>query len=160
MAIERTFVIIKPDGIQRQIVGKIIQRFEDVGLKIVGMKMIWMDKEFSRNHYKAHVDKAFYNGLEAFMTEGPVVAFVLQGLHAVDLIRKMVGPTEPHKALPGTIRGDFSHHSYTYTDAKGIAIKNVIHASGNEEEAKQEIALWFKNNEIHDYNTVHEKHVF
>ncbi|MFT4344122.1 MAG: nucleoside-diphosphate kinase [Candidatus Woesearchaeota archaeon] len=160
MAIERTFVIIKPDGVQRQIVGKILQRFEDVGLKIVGMKMVWMDKEFSRKHYEAHVEKPFYNGLEAFMTEGPVVAFVLQGLHAVELVRKMVGPTEPHKAQPGTIRGDFSHHSYLYTDTKGIAIKNVIHASGNKEEADKEIALWFTNKEVHDYNTVHEKHTF
>ena len=160
MAMERTFVIIKPDGVQRQIVGKIIERFENVGLKIIGMKMKWIDNEFSKRHYSAHIDKPFYKGLELFMTEGPVIAFVLQGVHAVELVRKMVGSTEPHKAGPGTIRGDFSHHSYTYADTKGMAIKNVIHASGNKEEAEQEIKLWFSDLELHDYATVHEKHVF
>ncbi len=160
MSMERTLVLVKPDGVQRGLVGRVIQRFEEVGLKIVGMKMQWVDAEFARQHYKAHVEKPFYPGLEAMITEGPVVAFVLEGLHAVELVRKMVGSTEPKSANPGTIRGDFAHHSYSYTDAKGKSIKNLIHASGNIEEAEQEVAMWFSEKELHTYETVHEKHVF
>jgi nucleoside-diphosphate kinase len=94
------------------------------------------------------------------ITEGPVIAMVLEGLHAVTLVRKLVGGTEPKSAQPGTIRGDFAHHSYEYTDKKGKAIKNLIHASGNAEEANAEVALWFDKKELHDYKTVHESHVF
>jgi|SRR3989344_3689149 len=158
--IERTFVAVKPDGVQRQLVGEILQRFERVGLKIVGMKMKLVDKEFSKKHYSAHVNKPFYKGLEDFIVSGPVIAFVLEGINAVELVRKIVGPTEPKSAAPGTIRGDYSHHSYSYTDKKGISIKNIIHASGNLEEAKQEINLWFKPEELHSYKTVHEVHTF
>ena len=157
---ERSLVLVKPDGVQRGLIGRIIQRFEDVGLKIVGVKMVWVDKEFSKKHYSAHVDKAFYPGLEAMITEGPVLAMVIEGIHCVELIRKMVGATEPKSANPGTIRGDFAQHSYAYADNKGIAIKNLIHASGNSEEAKSEIKLWFNDNELYTYKTVHEKHVF
>ena len=157
---ERTLVLIKPDGVQRGLMGEIVTRFEKVGLKIVGMKMQWVDKLFARKHYAAHVEKKFYPGLEAMITEGPVLAMVLEGLHAVELIRKMVGATEPKSAPPGTIRGDYSHHSYAYTDAQGKSIKNLVHASGNLEEAKQEIALWFKEEELHTYKTVNEMHVF
>ena len=157
---ERTLILLKPDAVQRQIVGQVIARFENAGLKLVGMKMVWMDKTFSKKHYAAHIEKTFYVGLENFMTEGPVVALVIQGLHAVSLVRKLVGSTEPHKAPPGTIRGDYCHHSYEYTDKKGIAIRNVVHASGSPEEAKVEVALWFTDKELHDYKTVHEAHVF
>ncbi len=156
--VERTFVMIKPDGVQRTLVGEIIKRFENVGLKIVGMKMKWVDEEFSRKHYKEHVEKPFYPGLEAMITEGPVVAMVLEGVHAVDLVRKMVGGTEPKSALPGTIRGDFSHSSYEHADSKGIAVKNIIHASAKKNEAEVEIDLWFEEKEIHTYKTVHEIH--
>jgi len=158
--IERTLVLIKPDGVERQIVGRVLQRFEDVGLKIVGMKMVWIDADFSKKHYAAHVDKPFYPGLEAMITEGPVVAMVLEGIHAVELVRKMVGPTEPKSAPPGTIRGDFAQHSYVYSDKKGISIKNIIHASGNLAEAKSEVGLWFGKDELHSYKSVHEKHTF
>ncbi|RMF07149.1 nucleoside-diphosphate kinase [Candidatus Woesearchaeota archaeon] len=156
--IERTLVLLKPDAVQRCFVGEIITRFERVGLKIVGMKMVWVDKEFSRKHYSDHVDKPFYPGLENFITEGPVIAMVLEGIHAVEVVRKLVGPTEPKQAPPGTIRGDFSHHSYAYTDKKGIAIKNLIHASGSVEDAKKEVSLWFKPEELHSYKTVHDVH--
>ncbi|MBI4739435.1 nucleoside-diphosphate kinase [Candidatus Woesearchaeota archaeon] len=156
--IERTLVLIKPDGVERALIGQIITRFENAGLKIVGMKMKWVDKEFSRKHYAAHVDKPFYKSLEAFIISGPVVAMVLEGIDAVEIVRKMVGPTEPKAAQPGTIRGDYAHHSYGYADKKGIAIKNLIHATGTKEEAKQEIALWFSKEELHSYATVHEKH--
>ena len=157
---ERTLVLIKPDGVERGLVGEILTRFEKVGLKVVGMKMQWVDKDFSKKHYAAHVSKPFYKGLEEFIISGPVIAMVLEGLHAVELVRKMVGVTEPKSAAPGTIRGDYAHHSYQYTDKKGISIKNLIHASGSVEEAKVEVALWFGKNELHSYKTVHEVHVF
>lgn len=156
--VERTFALIKPDGVQRALVGEIISRFEKVGLKIVGMKMLWIDEEFAKNHYKEHVGKPFYPGLEAMITEGPVVAMVLEGVHAVELVRKIVGGTEPRSALPGTIRGDYSHVSYAHADSKGVAVKNIIHASGKKAEAKSEIELWFNDEELHSYETVHEKH--
>jgi len=156
--IEQTLVLIKPDGVQRGLSGEIIHRFERVGLKIVAMKMFWVNKEFAKKHYKAHVDKPFYKGLEAMITEGPVIAMVLEGVHGVELVRKMVGGTEPKSAAPGTIRGDYAHVSYEYADKKGIAIKNLIHASGNKEEAKIEVELWFDKKELHSYKTVHEVH--
>tara|TARA_Y100000310_G_scaffold91953_1_gene89483 strand:- start:1899 stop:2378 length:480 start_codon:yes stop_codon:yes gene_type:complete len=158
--IERSLVLIKPDGVQRGIVGELITRFEKAGIKISGLKLVRIDEGFSKKHYKAHVKKAFYKGLEKMITEGPVLALVLEGLHCVEVVRKITGPTEPKTAPPGTIRGDYAHHSYEYTDGKGIAIKNLIHASGTIEEAKEEIALWFSEEEIFDYKTVHEKHVF
>lgn len=156
--IEQTLVLIKPDGVERGLIGQIITRFEHVGLKLIGMKMIKIDKEFSKRHYAAHINKPFYKGLESFITSGPVVAIVLEGIDAVELVRKMVGSTEPKSALPGTIRGDFSHHSYSYADKRGVAIKNLIHASGSKEEAKTEIALWFGKHELLHYTAVHEKH--
>ncbi|MBU0757228.1 MAG: nucleoside-diphosphate kinase [Nanoarchaeota archaeon] len=157
---QRTLVLLKPDAIQRGLMGTIISRFESAGLKTVGMKLVWVDKEFSKKHYSAHVDKKFYIGLEEFITSGPVLAMAIEGIHAVDVVRKLVGPTEPKEATPGTIRGDFAHHSYDYADKKNIAIKNLIHASGNKEDAEKEIALWFDEKEMHTYKTVHEMHVF
>jgi nucleoside-diphosphate kinase len=158
--IERTLVLLKPDAVQRSLVGNIITRFENVGLKIVGIKMQWVTSEFSKKHYSDHVSKPFYKALETFITEGPVIAMVIEGIHAVETVRKMVGSTEPRKALPGTIRGDFAHHSYEYADKKGISIKNLIHASDSIENANKEVSLWFKPEELHTYKTVHEKHVF
>ena len=155
---ERTLVLIKPDGVERGLIGTLLTRFENVGLKIVGMKMVWIDKEFSKKHYAAHVEKPFYKGLEAFIVSGPVVAMVLEGIDAVDVVRKMVGATEPKASAPGTIRGDFAHHSYGYADKKGIAIKNLIHASGSKDDAKAEVPLWFSAKELHSYQAVHEKH--
>ena len=156
--IDQSLVLIKPDGVQRGLVGEILSRFEKVGLTIVGMKMFLVTPDFAKKHYNAHVDKAFYAGLEAMITEGPVIAMVLEGVNAVELVRKMVGGTEPKSAQPGTIRGDYAHVSYEYADEKGIAIKNLIHASGNLEEAKQEVALWFTKEELHKYEPTHEKH--
>lgn len=158
--IERTLVLLKPDAVQRTLCGQIITRFENAGLKIVGMKMQWVNADFSKKHYSEHISKTFYKFLENFITEGPVLAMVLEGIHAVEAVRKMVGSTEPRKALPGTIRGDFSHHSYEHSDKKGIAVKNIIHASDKIDNAKKEIDLWFSDDELHSYQTVHEKHVF
>jgi len=120
--------------------------------------MLTVERDFAKKHYSELVDKPFYKGLEDYMTEGPVIAMVLEGVHAIELVRKMVGKTEPKQSEPGTIRGDYSHHSYEYADGNGISIKNVIHASGNVEDAEKEIALWFAKSEIMDYKTVHEVH--
>lgn len=157
--VERTLVLFKPDAVQRSVVGEILSRFERVGLKIVGMKMVWADKDFSKKHYAEHVAKPFYKGLEDVITAGPVVALVLEGIEAIALVRKMVGSTEPKSSAPGTIRGDYAHVSYGYADAKGIGIKNLIHASANADDAKKEVALWFTAAELHGYATVHDKHV-
>ncbi len=157
--IERTLVLLKPDAVERSITGQIITRLEQAGLKIIGMKMVWVDKDFSKKHYEAHVKKHFYKSLETFIISGPVIAMAVEGLHAVEVVRKIVGPTEPRTAPSGTIRGDFAVHSYEYTDKKKISIKNLIHASGNKSDAKKEVNLWFKKEEMHSYKTVHEKHV-
>jgi len=158
---ERTLIVIKPDGVQRSLVGRLLQRFEDVGLKMIGMKMIWIDEEFAKKHYfdlaerrGEHVLRNMVN----LMTEGPVVAVVLEGVEAVENVRRIVGGTEPKTAAPGTIRGDFAHHSYAYTDSKDQGIRNLIHASGNSDEAKQEVKLWFDDSELHSYKTDQEKH--
>jgi len=161
---QRTLVLIKPDGVKRSLVGRILQRFEDSGLKIVGMKMQWVSKEFAEKHYTEDIAKRrgehVRKWLIDYVTEGPVVAIVLEGVNAVDVVRKIVGTTEPAGAQPGTIRGDFAHINYAHADNKKIPIKNLIHASGTAEEAKQEVALWFNDKEIHNYKIVHEEYVY
>lgn len=159
--VEKTFVAIKPDGIQRGLIGRILQRFEDAGLKIVAMKMVWINEEFASKHYfdiKERRGENVFKVLKDFITEGPVLAMVLEGVEAPEVVRKMVGATEPKSALPGTIRGDFSHHSYVHMDKEQRAIRNLIHASANQTEAEYEINLWFKPEEIYRYKTVHELH--
>ncbi len=157
--IERTLVLLKPDAVQRCLVGEILQRFEKAGMKIVGMKMVSVDKQFARQHYAEHVEKPFYPGLEALITMGPTIAMVLEGVEAVANVRKLVGATEPKGALPGTIRGDYAHISYGYADKMGLGIKNLIHASDTPENAKKEIKLWFADKELHSYKTVHDVHI-
>ncbi len=162
--IERTLILVKPDAVQRGLIGRIVQRFEDAGLKIAAVKMKWADKEFALRHYTEDVAKRrgehVRQGLVEYITEGPVVAIVLEGIEAVDVVRKMSGDTESKSALPGTIRGDFSHSSYAHADAKKKSLKNIIHASSNRKEADYEINLWFKKDELHSYKTVHEQHTF
>ena len=162
MTIQRTLVLIKPDGVFRGIVGRIIERFENAGLKIVGMKMFWADKKFAEKHYTEDIAKRrgkhVREWLLEYITEGPVVAMVLEGIDSVELVRKIVGPTEPKTAQPGTIRGDFAMHSYAYTDKRKIPIKNLIHASGTAAEAKDEVNLWFSPEDLHEYKLVHEAH--
>src|SRR3989338_224898 len=158
--IERTLIIIKPDGVARCLVGNIIKRFENAGLKIIGMKMEWVDKKLAEKHYNAHKSKPFFKNLVDFIREGPVVAFVAEGVHAVENVRKIVGSTSPHEASPGTIRGDFAHLSMKYASEKGTGGKNLIHASSSLKDANDEINLWFKKEELHSYKTVHEAHVF
>jgi nucleoside-diphosphate kinase len=160
--LERSLVLLKPDAVQRGLMGRIISRFEDAGYKIVGAKMVQMDEEFGKKHY---FDVAERRGEEVlkvllgFMTSGPVMALCVEGVNAAENIRKMVGATEPKAAAPGTVRGDFAHVSYGYADAKGLGVKNLIHASGNAEEAKYEVGLWFTEEELHSYATVHDAHI-
>ena len=161
--IQRTLILFKPDAIQRGIVGEILTRFERVGLKIIGTKMIFPSKEHYHKHYEGigkmvtrRGEKAFDMALE-FMTQGPVIAMVFEGVEAVELVRKLVGGTEPKTALPGTIRGDYSHMSFGYADEHNVGIPNLIHASGSIEEAKQEISHWFSDFEIYNYTSPREK---
>ncbi|MBR9683739.1 nucleoside-diphosphate kinase [Candidatus Woesearchaeota archaeon] len=158
--IERTLILLKPDAVQRSICGEVISRFERAGLKIVGMKMFWADRDFAKQHYAEHVEKKFYPGLEDMIVMGPVIAMALEGVEAIALVRKMCGATDPKSAAPGTIRGDYAQVSYEHADEKGIGVKNVIHASANPEDAKKEVALWFDDKELHSYKTVQEVHVF
>ncbi len=161
--IQRTLILFKPDSVQRGIVGEILTRFERVGLKIIGTKMIFPSKDHYHKHYEGigkmvtrRGEKAFDMALE-FMTQGPVIAMVFEGVEAVELARKLVGGTEPKTALPGTIRGDYSHMSFGYADEHNVGIPNLIHASGSIEEAEQEISHWFSDFEIYDYTSPREK---
>jgi nucleoside-diphosphate kinase len=162
--VQRSLVVCKPDAVQRGIVGEIMQRFERVGLKIVGIKMVMPDEDHYRAHYESIGKMITRRGEEAYrynlhyMMTGPVIAIVLEGVEAVPLVRKIVGPTEPKSAEMGTIRGDYAHMSFGYSDAKGIGVPNLIHASGSPEEAKEEIELWFKPDELYDYSDLNEKY--
>ena len=160
---ERTLVIFKPDAVQRGIVGEILSRFEKVGLKVVAIKMLSPGTDHFYHHYETIGKMVSRRGKDTFdttvdaMGEGPVIATVLEGVEAVSLVRKMVGTTEPKAALPGTIRGDYSHISFAYANAGGLAVPNLVHASGDEVEAKEEVAHWFKDSEIFEYTATHEK---
>jgi nucleoside-diphosphate kinase len=160
---ERTLVILKPDAVQRGLVGRLIQRFEDAGLKVVGMKMKQMDSDFTRRHYFDLEDRfgpSVYQATATFMQQGPVIAFVLEGAEAVTNVRRVVGKTFPNESMPGTIRGDFAHSSKAYSEANHQVVANLVHASGNAEEAKQEVELWFDSNELYDYQTLAERFAF
>jgi len=130
--IERTLVLLKPDCVMRQFMGDIITRFERAGFKVVGMKMVWMDEKLAVKHY---FDLAERRGEEILqrnvnsMTAGPVIAMVVEGEEAIVGIKKMVGPTEPKEAAPGTIRGDYSYHTFGLADSKDVGIKNLVHCS-------------------------------
>ncbi|MBU2503888.1 MAG: nucleoside-diphosphate kinase [Nanoarchaeota archaeon] len=161
--IEQTLVLIKPDGVQRGLIGEVIKRFEQRGLKIVGLKLTHADNDLAQKHYTEDIAKRrgekVRNKLLEFITSGPVIAMVLEGVDAIENVRKIVGDTESKSALPGTIRGDFSHVSYSHADEKEIPVKNIIHASSNPEDAKNELALWFSVDEIHSYSRSEDEHV-
>lgn len=147
---ERTFVMIKPDGVQRGLVGKIITRFEKRGLKLVGMKMATPSREHLEEHYVDLKTKGFFNDLVSYMMMAPVVAMVWQGTSATSIGRKLVGETNPSNSAPGTIRGDFC-----------LEIgRNVVHASDSVDSANREIALWFNDNEVSGWTKSDEKWVF
>lgn len=183
---ERTLVIIKPDGIQRTLLGEIIGRYERLGLKLVGLRMAvatpeqievhytldpnWKknvgEKAISSYHKKGltppssdpiEVGNEVVNRLKKYMTSGPVILMVWQGAHSVEIVRKITGGTEPLSSDVGTIRGDFVLDSYPMADTDGRAIRNLIHASGSVEEANKEIPHWFKPEELVNYRLVHEE---
>jgi nucleoside-diphosphate kinase len=138
---ERTLILFKPDAVQRRLAGKLLTRLEDKGLKIVGLKMLKVTKELSAKHYAEHVSKPFYPLLEEFITSGPVVALVAEGPQAVAVVRGMMGPTNGAQAAPGTIRGDF-----------GVSRQmNLMHGSDSVDAAKREIDVYFKPEELCDY---------
>jgi nucleoside-diphosphate kinase len=190
---ERTLVFLKPDGVQRGLVGEVIRRFERTGLKLIGMKMLWPNRKLLDRHYPN--DSTFLTTIggktkEAFATyglnvkketgtddpreigtqvrgwlidyvaSGPVVAFVLEGIHAVSAVRKLVGDTLPYRAAPGTIRGDYAIDSPTVANLEKRPVRNLIHASGSTEEAETEIPLWFEESELYEYDRVDAKAMF
>jgi nucleoside-diphosphate kinase len=159
---ERTLIILKPDAVKRGIVGEVLSRFERAGLKIVGVKMLKPSYDQYYEHYENISKMITRRGQEAFdvtlefMEEGPVVLCVLEGINAAPLVRKMVGDTEPEKAAPGTIRGDYAHMGFGHSNKEKIGVPNIIHASGDADEAKLEISHWFSESELFAYETVHE----
>lgn len=187
---ERTLVIIKPDGIQRGLIGEVIKRYERVGLKMVGIKMMVPTAELIEKHYtldpewrvktglktiKGYTDKGLtpphsdplkitaviLKNLVNYMTKGPVIAMVWQGAHAVEIVRKITGGTEPLASAPmGTIRGDFTIDSYRMSDSDKRAVRNIVHASGSPKEADDEIAHWFKKGELIDYRLIVEQMLY
>lgn len=138
---ERTLILLKPDALQRGLVGRIITRFEEKGLKIIGLKMMKMAPALAKEHYEHLASKPFYPGLEQFMTHNPIVAMCVEGVEAVEVSRSIVGATNARKAAAGTIRGDFSMSTS----------RNVIHASDSVETAKKEVAKFFKEEELFAY---------
>lgn len=169
MTIQQSLVLLKPDTVERGLIGEIIGRFERAGLRIIGLKLLRANEDKASDHYGDLVERyteklgkeravAIKRGMVEFLTSGPLVALVIEGVDACAVIRKLVGSTYPNEALPGTIRGDFAHMAQAYANDGGFAVKNMIHASGNEAEAKIEIALWFTPEELLDYEPVHEKH--
>jgi nucleoside-diphosphate kinase len=157
--VERTLVLLKPDAVARGLVGRVVTRFEEALLKIVAAKMVWMDADLAKKHYfdlEERFGPAVFNAMSEFMESGPVLALVLEGVEAVACTRKIVGSTYPDQAPPGTIRGDFAHMSKAYANERGIAVANLVHASGNPEEALREIEVWFAKDEIHHYATAAE----
>lgn len=161
--IERTLVIFKPDAIQRGVVGDILSRFERVGLEIVGMKMVTPTRDQYYEHYEnigkvitRRGEEVFCSVLD-FMLQGPVIVMVLEGVEAIEVVRKLVGSTEPKSAAIGTIRGDYSHISYGRADSEKKSTPNLIHASDGQSDAEKEIRHWFSDSELHNYEAPHEK---
>jgi nucleoside-diphosphate kinase len=182
---EQTLLIVKPDGVQRALIGEVIRRMENSGLKLAGIKMVSPTAEHVEQHYlidpewkqkvgqkaiEAYEKKGLepatkdpeeagekvLTSLKKYMTSGPVVPMVWQGAHAVELVRKLAGSTEPLSSDVGTIRGDYVMDSYQMADTDQRAVRNVVHASGDKEEAEKEIAHWFGENEIHKYRLFNE----
>lgn len=141
---QRTLVLLKPDAVQRRLIGEIITRFESKGLNIVAMKMLRVTPELAKRHYAEHVDKPFYPSLESFITSAPIVAMAVDGLEVIRTIREMLGATSGLKAAAGTIRGDFSNSMQM----------NLVHASDGEEAARRELSLYFDDAELCDYEPV------
>lgn len=147
---EKTFLMVKPDGVQRGLVGEVISRIEERGLRIVAMKMLQLERETAEEHYAEHEGKDFYESLLDYITSGPVVAMSLKGNQAISLVRDMVGQTDPKDASPGTIRGDF-----------GIDIgRNIVHAADSKESAERELDIFFEGSDFVDYRKVEEDWIY
>lgn len=139
---QKTLVLLKPDAVQRGLVGELVSRLERKGLKLVGMKLVKMDDALARQHYAEHVDKPFFKGLAEFITSGPLVAMAIEGEDAIGMVRTLMGETNPANAAPGTVRGDY---------AVSIGL-NLVHGSDSPESAQRELALFFKEDEILEYD--------
>lgn len=161
--IEQTLILIKPDGVERGLIGEIIKRFEQRGLKIVGLKFIKTDNDLAKKHYTEQIEqrhgKPVRDYLVNYLVSGPVIAMVIQGSSAISAVRKIVGTTYPGESPIGTIRGDFCHASKDYVKKNNMG-KNLIHASEDPEQAKRELALWFSVDEIHDYKRCEENDLY
>lgn len=144
---EKTFVMLKPDAVQRGLIGEIISRFEKKGIKIVALKMIKVSKELAEQHYAIHRGKPFFEPTVKYIVSSPVVAMVLEGINVIEMVRKMMGKTDPQKAEPGTIRGDYGQ----------FIGRNIIHGSDSKETAEFEINLWFNKEELCSYEKIDEK---
>ncbi len=140
--IERTLVLVKPDGVQRLLVGRILGRYEERGLKLAGLKLMRVDRDLAERHYAVHREKPFFAGLVEFITSGPLVAAVLEGPNAIAIVRAMNGATRPHEAAPGSIRGDLAVET----------AQNLVHASDSPETAAAELAMWFDPAELLEYD--------
>jgi nucleoside-diphosphate kinase len=182
---ERTLVVVKPDGVQRSLIGEIIKRYEQSGLKLVGMKMMVPTEELIEKHYlldpewriktglktiesyrkkgktppsedPLKITEVILRNLKKYMTKGPVVAMVWQGMHAAGIVKKITGGTEPLTSDMGTIRGDYTIDSYEVSDVDNRAVRNLVHCSGNAQEAEQEVPLWFGSDELVEYRLINE----
>lgn len=182
---EKTLVVVKPDGVQRSLIGEVIKRYERAGLKLIGLKMFVPEEDFVEKHYlldpnwkqsvgektiKAYEAKGLKHpvgdpikaadiilaGLKKYLTAGPVVAMVWEGVHAAGIVRKLTGGTEPLTSDVGTIRGDYTIDSYQLADTGDRAVRNIVHASGSAEEAEQEVKLWFEDKELLNYKLVQD----
>ena len=140
--VQRTLLLVKPDGVQRLLVGRVLTRFEERGLKLVGLKLVLTDRALAEEHYAVHREKPFFAGLVDFITSGPLVAAALEGPNAIAIVRAMNGATRPHEAEPGSIRGDFAVET----------AQNLVHASDSPENAEAELALWFHPEELLGYD--------
>jgi len=141
-ATERTLVLVKPDGVQRQLIGRILARYEERGLKVVGLKLVLTSRDLAERHYAAHRERPFFGSLVDFITSSPLVALALQGPNAIAVVRAINGATRPHEAAPGTIRGDFALET----------AQNIVHASDGPDAAETELGLWFTPAELIDYD--------
>lgn len=186
---EKTLVIIKPDGVQRSLIGEVIKRYEQCGLKLVALKIVIPSKELALKHYSVDPEWALKTGTKSieaykargqemfsndpivvaekirstllgYLSSGPVVPMVWQGMNAVSIVRKITGGTEPLTSVPGTIRGDYTIDSYPASDIDERSVRNIIHASGSVKEAEEEIKLWFKKEEILNYRLVSEAIIY
>lgn len=186
---EQTLVIIKPDGVQRSLIGEVIRRYENCGLKLIALKMVIPTREQALNHYSIDPDWALKNGTKTFdsyqakglplpgkdpvefaegtrrklvdfMSSGPVVVMIWQGMGAVPIVRKINGSTEPLSSAPGTIRGDYTIDCYTSADTDKRSVRNIVHASGSQEESAKEIPIWFDKKEILSYRLAAEAIIY